>query len=124
MRSTANSVTEAALPVNSDGANDTQIPQLVRRIDVDLFISCSYRLNESQFRLERHLRGCDFAQNEKHLDVRGGTAFSSRPMDQLILWELGSQLLKDLGGKAAGANEERDLHWNPLVSDLRLHGAH
>ena len=99
-------------------------PQLVRRIDVDLFISCSSRLNESQFRLERHLRGCDFAQNEKHIDVRGRTIFSSRPVDQLMLRELGSQLLKDPKGKAAGANEERDLHWNSSMSDLRFHGAH
>src|SRR2546428_5563271 len=88
-------------------------PQLVRRIDVDLFISSSYRLNESQFRLAGHLRGCDFAQNEKYLDVRGRTAFSSLPMDQLMLWEVGFQFLKDSGGKAAGANEKRDLHWNP-----------
>ena len=90
-------------------------PQLVRRIDVDLFISSSYRLNESQFRLAGHLRGCDFAQNEKYLDVRGRTAFSSLPMDQLMLWEVGFQFLKDSGGKAAGANEKRDLHWNPLA---------
>src|SRR4029077_8548611 len=95
-------------------------PQLVRRIDVDLFISCGDRLNESQFRLAGHLRGCDFAQNEKYLDVRGRTAFSSRPMDQLMLGELGSQLLKDIGGKAASANEKRDLH----LSDLRFHREH
>jgi hypothetical protein len=81
-------------------------------------------LNERQFRLAGHLRGCDFAQNEKHLDVRGRTVFSSRPMDHLMLWELGSQLLKDPGWKAAGANEERDLHWNPLMSDLRFDGAY
>src|SRR4029077_8441895 len=94
--------------------------QLVRRIDVDPFISCGYRLNESQFRLAGHLCGRDFAQNEKHIEVRGRTTFSSLPMDQLMLWELGSQLLKDPGGKAAGVNEERDLHWNPLMSDLKV----
>jgi len=54
-------------------------------------------LNESQFRLAGHLRGCDFAQNEKYLDVRGRTAFSSLPMDQLMLWEVGFQFLKDSG---------------------------
>jgi hypothetical protein len=99
-------------------------PQVARRIDVDPFVSCSHRLNERQLRLAGHLRGCDFAQNQQHLDVRARTALSSHPMDQLVLWELGSQFLKDPGGKAAGANKERDLHWSHLVSDLWLHGVH
>jgi hypothetical protein len=69
------------------------------------------RLNESQSRLASHLLGCDLAQNEKYLDVRSRTVFSSRPMDQLMLRELGAQLLQNPEGKAAGANEESDLHW-------------
>src|SRR5260370_1198241 len=116
MRSTANFGDRGCIARHFGRRKRYPDPQLGRRIDVDPFISCSYRLNESQFRLAGHLRGCDFAQDEKYLDVQGRTALSSRPMDQLILWELGSQLLKDLGGKAAGANEKRDLHRNPFTN--------